>query len=64
MSEIKEGQVIDLTKRVTVYSSDKDPHHVTGTAMNVGILVAEKLVKNGMATAEAPKTTKPKGGNE
>lgn len=58
MSEkIKSGDVIDLTKRVTVYSTDKDKHHKTGDPMNVSQLVAEKLLANGMATKE-PTTNK------
>jgi len=55
MASIKDkGEVIDLKAKVTVYSTDKDKHHVTGEAMNVAPKVAEKLIKNGMATEKAP----------
>lgn len=40
---------------VTVYSAPKDPYHKDGQAIEVHKLVAEKLVKAGKATLEAPK---------
>lgn len=56
----EEGKPIDLTERVTVYSTDKDKFHETGAEMNVAPAVADKLIKNGMATKEAPKSSSSK----
>lgn len=58
MAKEKENETtFDITERVTVYSTDKDPHHTTGDPMNVGVLVAKKLIKNGMATEQPPKSS-------
>lgn len=56
MANTKEETPIpfDITARKTVYSSDLDKHHITGTPMEVGLLVAEKLLKNMMATEKPP----------
>lgn len=60
MAKKEEGTPIDLRERVTVYSTDKDKYHTTGDAMNVAPAVAEKLIKNGMATKDATKGSQAK----
>jgi hypothetical protein len=51
----EEVKVVDLRERTTVYSTDLDKYHETGSAMHVATAVAENLVKKGLATTEAPK---------
>lgn len=48
-------KTIKLRDKIQVWSTDKDPYHVTGESFNVHPEVAEKLVNNGLATKEAPK---------
>jgi hypothetical protein len=50
----QEKKIVDLRERVTVYSTEKDPYHTTGDAMNVAPAVAEKLIKKGLATDSKP----------
>jgi len=55
----KDGsEIIDLREKTSVYSTNKDPHHVTGEEFKVHPKVAEKLIKKGLATAEKPKEAK------
>lgn len=51
-------EVIDLTKKVTVYSTDANPHIPTGEAFEVHPKVAEKIIANGLAVEKAPKKEK------
>jgi len=51
----KDEEVVDLTKKVKVYSSKSNPHFdVEGTEMEVHPKVAEKIISNGLATKEKP----------
>lgn len=54
-SKKQEGEVIRLRDKVEVFSTEKDPYHVTGEGFKVHPKVAEKLFNNGLATKEAPK---------
>lgn len=53
---------IDLTQRVTVFSTEKDVYHGTGDEMNISPLIAEKLLKNGLAAKTKEEALKTKGG--
>lgn len=48
----KQGDIINLRDKVTVYSADKDPHHKTGTAISVHPKQAQALYKRGFVTLE------------
>lgn len=48
------GKPIDLQKKITVYSTDKDPHHATGDPINLHPETAAVIVKRGLATMEPP----------
>lgn len=50
MSKLKNTNPIFLKEKIEVVSTDKDPHHKTGTKFKVHPVVAEKLFANGMAT--------------
>jgi hypothetical protein len=53
----KQGDVINLRDKVTVYSKDKDPHHATGTAIQVHPKQAQALYKRGFVSLQ-PETAK------
>lgn len=57
MADNKEKKVVDLRERVTVYSTEKDPHHITGEPFSPSKAVAEKLVKKGLATEQPDSST-------
>ena len=50
MAEKKQVEIIDTKQRVTVYATAKNKHVKTGKEMLVHPKIAEKLIKNGMAT--------------
>lgn len=62
--EKKKGEVIDLQEKVVVYSTDKDPHHETGSAFKVHPKVAERLIKDKLATEDEPAPEKGKKGEK
>lgn len=45
---------LDLQERVTVWATEKNTKVATGTEMKMGKLVAEKAIKDGYVTDEAP----------
>lgn len=58
--EEKKQEPIDLREKVEVFSTDKDPHHETGSVFKVHPKLADSLVERGLATKEAPKEGKKK----
>lgn len=54
----QEGTPIHLRDKVEVFSTEKDPHHKTGSAFKVHPKVAEVLVKRGMISMEPVKPAK------
>lgn len=57
MSKQEEKKVVDITKRVTVYATDKNKYVTTGAPMEVSAVLVEHLVETGMVTTTAPKQT-------
>lgn len=48
------GSFSNLQEKVTVYSTDKDKAHSTGDPIRVHPKVADRIVKDGLATRTAP----------
>jgi hypothetical protein len=60
-----EGGMVRPNEMTTVYSTDLDKFHTTGSALEVHVNIADKLVEAGKATREAPaKGPKAKKGGE
>jgi hypothetical protein len=47
----EEVKVVDLTEKVKVKTTDKAPHHEKDQVIEVSPLLAEKMLKQGWATA-------------
>lgn len=59
------GDVINLRDKVTVYSTDKDPHHKTGDPIVCHPKIAQDIVKRGLATeAKTSSSKKDKGSDD
>lgn len=56
MAASKDKNPIHLRDKVEVISTKNDPHHATGEKFKVHPVVAESLIKKGLAEAVGAKT--------